>query len=307
MFLESMRFLNLFFFYGVLIPISHLPYSVLYLLSDGLYVVIYKIIGYREKVVIQNIANSFPEKSQQEHLRIVSDFYKHLCDLVVESIKVFSISDKQVKERFGFVNPEYINRFFEKGQSVILAGGHYNNWELFAVAIDAAVKHKAVALYKPLHNMFFDEKMRLSRSKYGLEMISTKAARQEFEKKDFLRVIIFGIDQFPGRSTNCYWSTFLNQDTAMIFGTEKYAKEYNYPVLYGRINKLKRGYYTFEFTEAIEEPQKTSYGEITKRMHHLLEKDIVAQPEYWLWSHKRWKHKRPANLVHSPSVEVQAS
>jgi len=303
--LHFMRFLNLLFFYGVLIPVSYLPYSVLYFLSDGLYVVIYKIVGYRKKVVLQNIANSFPEKLHEEHLRIVSDFYRHLCDLVVESIKVFTISDEQVKQRFKFINPEYINHFFEKGQRVILAGGHYNNWELFAVAIDEAISHQAVALYKPLSNKFFDEKMRSSRGRYGLKMISTKATKEEFEKKDGLCVIIFGVDQSPGNPRTCYWADFLNQDTGMNFGAEKYAKEYNYPVLYGRINKVKRGYYTFEFSDAIAEPQKTSHGEITKRIHQLLEKDIVAQPQYWLWSHKRWKHKRPADLVQAPYLHSQ--
>ncbi len=292
-----MRLLNLLFFYGVLIPISYLPYPVLYFISDGLYVMIYKVIGYRKKVVLQNIANSFPEKNQEEHLQIVNAFYKHLCDLVVESIKVFSISEEEIKQRMKVLNPEYIDRFYEKGQSVILAGGHYNNWELFAVAIDAPINHKAVAIYKPLSNKFFDEKMRLSRSMYGLKLISTKATKEEFEKKDGLRVIIFGVDQSPGNPRTCYWSDFLNQDTGMHFGAEKYAKEYNYPVLYGRINKVKRGHYTFEFSKAIEEPRKTDYGEITKTMSCLLEKDIVDQPEYWLWSHKRWKHKRPADLV----------
>jgi len=292
-----MRFLNIFFFYGILIPISYLPYPVLYFISDGLYVFIYKMIGYRKKVVLQNIASSFPEKTHEEHLQIVSAFYKHLCDLVVESIKVFTISGEQVRQRFKVINPAYIDHFFEKGQSVILAGGHYNNWELFAVAIDEAIKHQAVALYKPLTNKFFDEKMRSSRGKYGLEMISTKAAKAEFEKEDCLRVIIFGVDQSPGNPRTCYWSDFLNQDTGMNFGAEKYAKEYNYPVLYGRINKVKRGHYSFEFSNSIDEPQKACHGEITRRIHHLLEKDIIAQPEYWLWSHKRWKHKRPADLV----------
>jgi len=281
-----------------------LPYPVLYFISDGLFVVIYKIVGYRKKVVLQNIANSFPDKTHEEHLRITSAFYKHLCDLVVESIKVFTISEKQVKQRFKIINAEYIDRFFVKGQNVILAGGHYNNWELFAVAIDEAIMHQAVALYKRLNNKFFDEKMRSSRGKYGLEMIPTKATKAEFEKKDGLRVIIFGVDQSPRDPRTCYWSTFLKQDTAMNFGVEKYAKEYNFPVLYGRINKVKRGHYTFEFSDVIEEPQKTGYGEITRRIHHLLEKDIIAQPEYWLWSHKRWKHKKPEDLGQMPAFEI---
>lgn len=288
-----MRLLNLVFYYGILIPISYLPYPVLYLLSDGLYVIIYKIIGYRKKVVVQNIANSFPKKSPEEQHQIVNNFYRHLCDLIVESIKTFTISQKQVKKRFKILNPQFIDRFYDQGKNVILAGGHYNNWELFAVAIDEAIKHKAVAIYKPLSNQFFDEKLRSSRGRYGLKMISTKATKQEFVKTDFLRVIIFGIDQFPSSHRNCYWSNFLNQDTAMIFGTEKYAKEFDYPVLSGRINKIKRGYYSFEFTDVIETPQTTSYGEITKHINQLLENDIILKPEYWLWSHKRWKLPRP--------------
>lgn len=293
-----MQLLNILFFYGFLLPISNLPYPILYFLSDGLYVLIYKVVGYRKKVVLQNIINSFPEKSSAEHKQITKGFYHHFCDLIVESIKVFTISEQEVKNRMKLLNPEFCNRFYDRGQSVIIAGGHYNNWELFAVAIDAEVKHKAVALYRTLKNKFFDAKMRASRGKYGLRMVSTKVAKQEFESGEGLRAIIFGIDQWPSKSHNCYWGTFLNQDTAMIFGAEKYAKEFNFPVLYLRINKVKRGYYTYEFIEAIEEPQKTGYGEITSRINHLLELDIIAKPDYWLWSHRRWKHKRPENLAH---------
>lgn len=301
-----MRLLNPLFYYGVLIPVSYLPFSVLYFLSDGLYVLIFKVVGYRKKTVLQNIANSFPEKSAASHQQIMKGYYKHLCDLVVESIKVFTISDREVRQRMKIVNPEFIDMFFERGQSVILAGGHYNNWEIFAVAIDAAIKHKAVAIYKPMTSSYFDEKMRLSRSRYGLKMISTKVTKEEFEKTDSLRVIIMGIDQAPSHVKTCYWSKFLNQDTAMLFGAEKYSKEYHYPVLSGRINKTKRGHYTFEFTDAIEEPQKTKYGYVTERINYLLEQDIKAKPEYWLWSHKRWKYTRPADRVQAQTNVVSA-
>ncbi|MBL7875165.1 MAG: hypothetical protein JNL53_05845 [Cyclobacteriaceae bacterium] len=291
-----MGLLNILLYYGLLIPVSWLPFPVLYLLSDGLYLILYKGIGYRRKVVFKNISNSFPHKSHEEHLVIERAFYRHFCDLIVESIKVFTISHQEVKQRFKVINPEFIDRFFDKGQSVIIAGGHYNNWELFAVAIDEPVKHKVMALYKAFKNKFLDQKMQSSRGKYGLEMISTKVAKTAFQRES-LHAIIFGVDQSPSKSSNCYWGTFLNQDTPMIFGTEKYAKEFDYPVLYGRINKIKRGHYSWEFTEAIEEPKKTGYGEITQRIHSLLEKDIIAKPEYWLWSHKRWKYKRPVDLV----------
>jgi len=258
----------------------------------------YNVIGYRKKVVLQNITRSFPNKTTAEHIQITKGFYRHFCDLVLESIKVFTISQVEVNQRMKVINPDFLDRFYQQGKTVIVAGGHYNNWELFAVAIDAPIKHKAVAIYKPLSSLFFDKRMRESRSKYGLEMISTRKVADEFKRDSApLRAIIFGIDQSPRSAEKSYWSTFLNQDTAMLFGTEKYAKEYNLPVVYARINKVSRGHYVTEFVEAIENPLNTSYGEITKRMNELLEKDILKQPEYWLWSHKRWKHKRPVELV----------
>lgn len=289
-----MKFLTAIFYYGFIIPISHLPFRVLYVISDGLYFVIYRVIGYRRKIVQQNISRSFPAKTKAEQKQIVKKFYRHLCDLVVESLKVFTISQAEVSQRMKVVNPAFMDRFYEQGKTVIMAGGHYNNWELFAVAIDASIRHKAVAIYKPLTSLFFDKKMRESRSKYGLEMISTKKVEEEFKRDNApLRAIIFAFDQSPRSAKRSYWSTFLNQDTAMLFGVEKYAKEYNLPVVYARINKVSRGHYITEFVESIEDPGNTNYGEITERMNDLLEKDILSQPEYWLWSHKRWKHKRP--------------
>ena len=293
-----MRFLSALLYYGVLIPISHLPFTVLYNMSNGLYWLLYKIIGYRKNVVLQNIANSFPDKSAEERLIIASDFYRHFCDLIVESLKIFSISREEVNQRMKVVNPAFIDRFYDQGKNVIMAGGHYNNWELFAMAIDGGIKHKAVAIYKPLTSQFFDKKMRESRSKYGLEMISTKKVEEEFKRENApLRAIIFGIDQSPGSARNSYWATFLNQDTAMLFGAEKYAKEYDFPVITAHINKVKRGHYTIEFTDCIEEPTKTNYGDITKRINLLLEKEIIKKPQYWLWSHMRWKHTRPVDLI----------
>ena len=293
-----MKLLNNLFFYGILVPISHLPFRFLYILSNGLYILLYRLVGYRKEVVLTNISNSFPQKTHAEHLQIANAFYRHFCDLIVESVKVFTISQEEVKKRMYVINPEFIDRFYDKGQNVIMAGGHFNNWELFAMAIDGDIKHKAVALYKPLTSAFFDQKMRESRGKFGLEMVSIKKTEEEFKRENApLRAIIFGIDQSPGNPKNSYWSTFLNQDTAMLFGTEKYAKEYNFPVLFAHINKVKRGHYTIEFIDAIEKPSQTGYGEITRRINYLLEKDIIEKPEYWLWSHKRWKYNRPVDLV----------
>ena len=146
-----------------------------------------------------------------------------------------------------FNHVEVANRHYDQNRSIIIAGGHYNNWELFAVGVADAMKHKAVAFYKPLTNLFFDAKMRQTRSKYGLEMVSTKLANEVFEQnKKTLTATIFGVDQSPAYADKCYWTTFLNQDTGVQFGAEKFAREFDMPVIYGRINKIRRGYYSFD-------------------------------------------------------------
>lgn len=291
-----MSILNNLFYYGIIIPISRLPFPRLYGLSNFMYYVMYYVAGYRKTVVLKNIRNSFPEKTNAEHIQIAKKFYRHFCDLTLESLKVFTISEKDVHDRMVLKNPEVSDKFFDQGRSVIIAGGHYNNWELFAVAIDAMIKHKSIAIYKTLTSKYFDEKMRETRSKFGLRMISTKFVKEVFElEKENLTATIFGIDQSPPITAKCHWMTFLNQETGVLFGTEKYAKEFNYPVVFARINKEKRGYYSFEFFDVSDDPQKTAHGEITEKITRMLEQDIIDKPEFWLWSHKRWKHKRPSN------------
>jgi KDO2-lipid IV(A) lauroyltransferase len=281
-------------YYCVIIPISRLPFPLLYGLSSFVYLVLYKVIGYRKNVVLSNIQRSFPEKSPKDHQEICDKFYSHFCDLILESIKTFTISEKEVLKRVVCKNPELINKYFEEKRSVIIAGGHLSNWEIFAVAIDSLIKHKTIGIYKPLSNKYFDRKMRNTRSKYGLYMISTKIVKQVYEEeKNNLTATIFAIDQSPSNANNCHWMTFLNQDTGVLLGTERFAKEYDQPVLYGLIKKEKRGYYSFEFFETNDKPKETQPGEITEMVTRMLEKDIIAAPQYWLWSHKRWKHKRP--------------
>jgi KDO2-lipid IV(A) lauroyltransferase len=257
----------------------------------------YRVFGYRKKVVIQNITNSFPNKSKQEHKQIVSGFYRHFCDLLLEGLKAFTMSEAEVRQRAKPLNLEYIDRFYEKGQNVIIATGHHNNWELLALALNIEIKHQAVVIYRQLKNKFFDEKVKSSRSKFGLILTSTKIAMRAFQKAEDLSAVTFAFDQSPGKTDGCYWGPFLNQDTPMTFGVEKYAKHLNTPVLFMHINKVKRGYYTYEFSDAIEDPRNTGYGEITRKINALLEQDIIAEPQYYLWTHKKWKHKRPADLI----------
>jgi KDO2-lipid IV(A) lauroyltransferase len=186
-----------------------------------------------------------------------------------------------------------LNSYYDKKQSVILAGGHYNNWEWIAVALDKQMKHQSIAIYKTLSNKFFDEKMRSTRGKFGLLMVSTKLVAETFSKfKNELTATIFAIDQSPSNPKKCYWMNFLNQDTPVLFGTEKFSKDYNQPVLFGTITKVKRGFYQIEFQTVTDNPTNTAHGYITETTTKLLEAEIIKAPQYWLWTHRRWKHKR---------------
>ncbi len=280
-------------YYLVLKPLSYLPYGILYAISRVLAFVFYYLIPYRKKVVLHNLQNSFPEKSNDEINVICRNFYCHLCDLIVESIKLFSISDAQIRQRFIVNNPEILEPYFEADQSIIIVGGHYNNWEMLAAGIDQQVPHDTVALYSKLSDAFFDGKMKSSRGAFGLRMVTTKDSFAYFkEAHEVPRMTIFGADQSPTYSKSVHWTTFLNQDTAVALGTERFAKKYDLPVVYGAINKIKRGHYTLDISVLCNNPSETADGEITERHTRKLEEQILNQPEYWLWTHKRWKRKR---------------
>ncbi|PCJ83806.1 MAG: lipid A biosynthesis acyltransferase [Flavobacteriales bacterium] len=292
--------LNYFLYYLVIIPISLLPFPFLYLLSDFFFIIIYHFVGYRKKVVLANLHNSFPEKSDKEINAVCKKFYRHFCDLIIESIKIFTISEKQVKKRMRILNPEVVNRFYDEGRSVVLVGGHVNNWELYAVAIDATLKHQSIGIYKKLKSPFWDNAMRKTRQKYGLRMVATKIVKDVFEQdKNKLTATIFGADQSPGNVKSAHWMTFLNQETAVTFGSEKYAKLYNMPMIYGEITKTKRGHYEMKYEVLTESPNEHPEGEITEMHTKQLEKAIKQAPQYWLWTHRRWKHKRKQETVDS--------
>ncbi len=284
-------------YYLFLKPLSLLPLPVLFRFSDVLYVVLYHLLGWRKKVVYGNMSRSFPEKSEQEIRRLMRAFYRHLCDVMVESIRMFSMSKEELIRRCRVKNPELFEKYAAEGRNIVIAAGHYNNWEMAGVGCGPQVAHDDLALYKPLSDPFMDARLRASRGRFGLELIPTKSARRAFEDyTDRLTAILFGADQSPSNPKRAYWTTFLNQDTAVMYGTEKYAREYNYVVVFGHTVKLRRGYYTLEFSTLTEHPQETAPGEISEMHTRALEKIIIENPQYWLWTHKRWKHKRPENM-----------
>ena len=286
----------------LILPISRLPMSILYVFSDGLFFLVFYVVRYRRKVVEENLARSFPEKSAAERAKISRAFFRHFCDLIVESFKSFTISDTEIRKRYQVLNPEALEPYFRAGRSVILSGGHYNNWEWLAVALRQQILHRAVAIYKPLSNTFLEKKMRETRGKYGLELLPMRDVpaffREAAANPDTVPyMMIFGSDQSPGDPRKAHWMKFLNQDTGVVFGTEKYAKEYNLPVFFGMIRKHSRGYYSIEFHPITERPRSVLQpGEIVEEVTRRLEFEIRKKPEFWLWSHRRWKHKRPTDF-----------
>lgn len=279
-------------YYLLLKPLSHLPFSLLYLFSDLLYFLLYKVLGYRQKVVRTNLQNSFPEKTPGEIKNLERAFYSHFFDLIVESVKLFSISKEELNRRSRILNPEVLDRFYDEGKSIIIVGSHYNNWELGAAILSNQVKHHIIGIYSPMSNKFFEDKILRSRSKFGMEMLSTKKVKEGFEShKNELTATIFATDQSPTYSKNVHWTLFLNQPSAIPLGAESYAREYNFPLVYMFITKVKRGYYEMEARVLEANPTQTRPGEITERHVRWLEDRIKDTPQFWLWTHKRWKRK----------------
>ena len=265
----------------------------LYGISDALSFLLFHIVPYRKKVVITNLTNSFPDKSGKQIKKVARKFYSHLGDIIIEGVKLFSISRKQVSKRFVVLNPEVTDAYFNEGRPIVLVGGHYNNWEILASGLDDQIKHKAVGIYAKLESKFFNEKFLSSRTRFGLRMIETKEVAPYFINGfDVPTATIFGADQSPTYNKGIVWTTFLNQETAIANGTERFAKKFNLPVVYGAIEKVKRGHYEFTMEVLFDQPKDADDGEISKAFTKKIEEQIIAQPQYWLWTHKRWKRKR---------------
>ncbi|WP_367388363.1 lysophospholipid acyltransferase family protein [Lewinella sp. LCG006] len=280
-------------YYLFLKPLSMLPLSVLYVFSTGLFYVLYYGAGYRKKVVMGNLRRSFPDKSEQEIKQIASNFYRHLCDLIFESVRMFSMGEEEIRRRAIVTNPEFVKELEAYDKGIVVIAGHYNSWEMMGTAFPMFSKLPVVALYSPIKDPFFSKVLSDSRGKYGLELVPKHEAKAMFKEWNGRPAIyLFGGDQSPTSSKKSFWMEFLNQDTAVAFGTEKFAKEYDCLVVFGDIQKVKRGYYTMTFSLISDKPLEEEHGAITIKHTRKLEEVIRAAPQYWLWTHKRWKRKR---------------
>ena len=278
---------------GLLKLKSLLPFSILYVLSDFTYLIVYYLIGYRKKVVRENLKRSFPDKTDRELLATEKKFYHHLCDLLFESMKMATISKEEMSRRMKILNYEPLLKHYDENKSVLLITSHYGNWEWtssFSMYLPA--DKPMYQVYKQLKNKFFDRLIYNLRIRFGSvnvevnELFDVLSSLKQQGKMGMIGLIS---DQSPSRKGIKYQSQFLNQRTPVITGTEIIAKKYDFPVYFVQIRRVKRGYYTCNPVPICLHPQESGKFEITEKYIRLLEQEIMAEPAYWLWSHRRWK------------------
>ena len=273
--------------------ISYLPMWVLYIISDILYLIAYKILGYRKKVVQNNLKNSFPDKTESELEKIKKKFYRHFFDIIVETIKSVSANKYFYRKHITINNIELLDKYHKKNQTVVLALAHFGNWEWGNIRLSIESKQKLIGIYKVLNNDFFNTLMKDMREKFGTEMVSMENTfRYLVKNKNECKIIGLLADQSPVKNESNYWTTFLNQETSVYLGPEKIATKMNCAVLFCSVQKVKRGKYELHLEELCTNPEKTTEGEITSLYLRKMEQTINENPEYWLWTHRRWKHKK---------------
>jgi Kdo2-lipid IVA lauroyltransferase/acyltransferase len=283
-------------FYGINWVLSLLPLKILYLFSDLVYFVLRYVVAYRRKVVATNLKNSFPEKSDEERKTIEKKFYRHLADLIVEILKMTHMSKKEQIKRFTYTNLEVIDKLREEKRDIIAVLGHYNNWE-WPTLLPEFLKYKTIIIFKPLQNKYFNSFFNNQRSRYGIILTPTSLIIREILKYKINNIHTFSVfisDQIPAKGDIKYWTTFLNQDTAVFTGAGKIAAKYDMAIVFFHIQKIKRGYYNLNVELLNEHTAGLSEKEITETHVRRLEEIIREKPEFWIWSHRRWKHKKPA-------------
>lgn len=282
--------------YGIWYLLSLLPFCVHYLFSDFVYLILYRLIGYRVKVVRNNLTTSFPEKSEAEIRGIERKFYHRLCDYFVEAVKMMTMSERQIRRRMVFKNTEALNKCFDENQSIALYLGHTFNWEwITSLPLWITKKVHCGELYHALENEAFDKLFLHLRERWGSECIPlVDILRKTIEYKHKQQTTIIGYlgDQVPHWNNIHHWCWFLNHDTPVMTGTERIAIKNRQAIFFLEMTQKKRGYYEAEFKLISRTPEQFKEFEITDIYHQMLEASIRRQPELWLWSHKRWKRTR---------------
>ncbi len=286
----------------LLTALSLLPLQILYVLADLFYGLIFHVFGYRRKVVRMNLLNSFPEKPMAEIEAIEKRYYKFLSSLVFEIIKMKSITKKSLHRRVKFKNVDLVEAYLQNNESVLFCSSHYGNYEWVCMAIGLNFSGAHHPIYKPLSSEIFDRWFFNMRSRFGNKMIAMRQTLRSIQSsKGTPTMFTFGSDQAPSKDESNYWTSLLNQETSVQLGIEKIAKKTNRPVFYLKINYLKRGYYEVDCVPICLHPAETSEFEITELHTQFLQEMIREEPSYWLWSHRRWKHKPEVKL---PKIDI---
>jgi len=279
--------------YPILWLVSILPFRLLYVLSDGLYLLIYRVFGYRKKVVRNNLNLVFPDMPNLEKKRIMKRFYHHLCDMLLESIKSMSISEKEMKKRYIFTNIDVVKNIENQERSVILMCAHYASWEWIFI-LQTYISHKGYAIYKRLANRYFDKLARRIRARYNTYLITTKETISTLEAskiKGELTLSGFASDQSPKAEKARHWQNFMGIKVPVITGAEMIAKKLDIPIVFFKVKKVGRGYYETTFHPVTMNPNEYPDYDITDMFLKYVEEQIREAPEYYLWTHKRWKHR----------------
>lgn len=291
----------------VVLVLSFMPLGVLFILSDISFVFVYYVFRYRRRVVRTNLERSFPEKSVPELRRIERQFYLHLCDMLFEGIYNLRAKPERLMKHYVIKNRDLVNKYYEQGRSVVLMSAHYNNWEFMITTLDLQVRHHGIGVGKPINNKRIGTKVTQLRSRYGTEIVDQTNVREVMAYYDRYHVPVAYMmlsDQSPSNPYRSYWTQFLHQDTAFLYGAEHFARKYNMPVLYYEVDKVRRGYYEVTFHDMVPDVASVPEGHVTQRYAQELERAIREEPQYWLWSHRRWKLTRNGRILKDGSIKI---
>jgi lauroyl/myristoyl acyltransferase len=287
-----------FLIYSISFPflwiISKLPFRLFYWFSDCIYILVYYIIGYRKKIVRNNILIALPHVSEEKRLVIEKKFYHHMCDMFLEMIKTMSISSEEMKERFKITNIELLKEYEQKNKSIILLAAHYASWE-WLLSINESTSFKCYGVYKKVNNKYFDAKVRAIRSKFKSILVTTDntiALINDNEKNGIMSLYGLASDQSPQVHKTFHWQQFMGITVPVHTGAEMLAKRYDLEVVFAKVKKVKRGYYEATFVPIANNPKSIPDYEITDAYLKEVEQQILEAPEFYFWTHKRWKHRR---------------
>jgi len=289
-----MNAISFYLTYPFIYLIASLPFGALYKASDILYY-LFRLTGYRKKVVLKNLRNSFPDKTPLEIDDLCSTYYRYLCDLILETLKTLKMTEKESKEHCVFHNQPWLDKLYEEKRSFIIVMGHYGNWEWAGPSFTLNTNFQLVVIYRPLTNTYFEKMMVGMRTRFGTRITPVNLTlRDMVANRKQITATAFIADQTAPHDKG-YWTTFLNQDTIVFTGPEKLANKFDYPVVFMNIKRVTRGFYEVTPELLFSKPKETSENEISEAFMRRLEKEIILDPSIWLWSHRRWKHERPVD------------